>query len=814
MMKSWFSGIFGFFFSRAVIAVMSFAVVLLLILLPFFKTQLLQMVESQGQTFANSTIAATTTNLYTESYGDVIEYLNKVLKDTNNILFVVITNNQGTDIVVSKDEWHETKDLFKHEEVNLKANQGALHFEINPVTKQPCFLYHKVIEIGGVPWGMLTVGMSDLQYQFIKQQYTLIVGSVSTVLVFVLLLLFYRSSKKIRTEIAILSATGQELKMGNLGARALEDGAGEIGTLSKAINIMAINLQEKTHRIQQLAQIVEQTNDVFVLFDATLNVVFVNEAIQALTGYPSTHFSGMTMVAFSETLKINMEDMLYELDQNPHQSKSSPTRDMVVVRKDAVLVDVELRLEVIVNEENQDTNFLVVLSNIATRKVMEKELHQLAFYDKLTELPNRRMFMDSLKKMIKKCERDKNAFALLFMDLDNFKLINDTQGHEIGDVYLTQIANRLRAKFRGNDIIARLGGDEFTILISDVSDEKHVNKIAEKLIRDLAAKPLDLGGSLLTISTSLGVAMYPQHGLDSDTLLRHADIAMYAAKKLGKGRFAFFKEEMNDNLRGTIEIEQDLKEALHLGNQIKLHYQPIIHLKTKELVGVEALVRWEHPVKGYISPAEFIPIAERSDLIVSLSDYLLDVAFKQVRAWSSQHSALYMSVNISVRLFESPDFIKKLAYVLDSYNVNAEQIQLEFTESIMLNMHQSTIDCFEQLKGMGFKIAIDDFGTGYSSLGYIHKLPIDVIKIDQSFVQGMLGSKKTNSIVSAIVKLSNNLEIKTIAEGVETVDQVERLLQHQCEYGQGYLYDKALPLEAFEAKYFNQDRKLSLVVSH
>jgi diguanylate cyclase (GGDEF)-like protein len=424
------------------------------------------------------------------------------------------------------------------------------------------------------------------------------------------------------------------------------------------------------------------------------------------------------------------------------------------------------------------------------------------------------MFMDSLKKMIKKCERDKNAFALLFMDLDNFKLINDTQGHEIGDVYLTQIANRLRAKFRGNDIIARLGGDEFTILISDVSDEKHVNKIAEKLIRDLAAKPLDLGGSLLTISTSLGVAMYPQDGLDSDTLLRHADIAMYAAKKSGKGRFAFFKEEMNDNLRVTIEIEQDLKEALHLGNQIKLHYQPIIHIKTKELVGVEALVRWEHPVKGYISPAEFIPIAERSDLIVSLSDYLLDVAFKQVRAWSGQHSALYMSVNISVRLFESPDFIKKLAYVLDSYNVNAEQIQLEFTESIMLNMYQSTIDRFEQLKGMGFKVAIDDFGTGYSSLGYIHKLPIDVIKIDQSFVQGMLGSKKTNSIVSAIVKLSNNLEIKTIAEGVETVEQVERLLQHQCEYGQGYLYDKALPLEAFEAKYFNQDHKLTLVVSH
>lgn len=814
MIRSWFSGIFGFFFSRAVIAVVTFAIVLLLILLPFFKTQLLKMVESQGQTFANSTIAATTTNLYTESYGDVIEYLNKVLKDTDNILFVVITNNVGTDIVVSKNEWFETKKLFQHEVNHLKSNHSALHFEMNPITKKPCFLYHQVIEIGGLPWGMLTVGMSDLQYQFIKQQYTLIVGAVSSILVFVLLLLFYRSSKKIRNEIAVLSATGQELQKGNLGARAMENGAGEIGMLSKAINIMAINLQEKTNHIQQLAQIVEQTNDVFILFDATLKVVFVNEAIYDVTGYSSDYFAGMTIVAFAETLKINIEDMLNELEHKKGSDKNSPTRDLVVMKKDHSYVDVELRLEVIMNETSQELNFLVVLSNIVTRKVMEKELHQLAFYDKLTDLPNRRMFLDYLRKAIKASERDKNSFALFFMDLDNFKLINDTQGHEVGDMFLTQIANKLRAKFRGKDIIARLGGDEFTVLISDVSDEKHVDKIAEKLISDLASKPLDLGGIQLSISASLGVAMYPQDGADSDTLLRHADIAMYVAKKTGKNRYAFFTEEMNESLKGTIEIERDLKEAIHLGNQVKLYYQPIVNLQTTELVGVEALVRWIHPTKGIIPPNEFIPIAERSDLIVHLSDYLLDIAFKQVRAWNDHSSKLYMSVNISVRQFESPDFVKKIAYVLDSYGVNAEQIQLEFTESIMLDMHESTIHRFEQLKGMGFKIAIDDFGTGYSSLGYIHKLPIDVIKIDQTFVQGMLDSKKTNSIVAAIVKLSKNLEIKTIAEGVETTEQVERLISQQCEYGQGYLFDKALSLEDFEAKYMTSERKLTLVINH
>jgi diguanylate cyclase (GGDEF)-like protein/PAS domain S-box-containing protein len=805
-MRSWSSGIFGFFFSRAVIAIVGFAVILLVILLPFFKSQLLQMVENQGQTFANSTVAATTSNLYTESYGEVVEYLTKVLKDTDNILFVVISKNTGDDIVITKDEWHQANQLFKHEQKILGANKSALHFESNPVTGSNSFVYHQNFEIGGAPWGMLTIGMSDSQYQSIKNKYMLIVGLVSAVLVVILLLLFYKSSKKIRVEMSNLSETGLQLQTGNLSARASENGIGEIGSLSKAINTMAINLLEQTNSNKQLAQIVKQTNDAFILFDSSLNIIFVNDSVAQVTGYPTSYFNDLSMTGFASLLNLNLTDILHELDWVSAHQQHSPTRDVVIVKNNQSLVDVELRLESIDNQNEQDQNFLMVLSNITTRKHLEKELHQLAFYDKLTDLPNRRMFMDHLRHVIEYSQQNKKSFAVFFMDLDNFKFINDTLGHDAGDEFLVQIGNRLKEFVREGDMVTRLGGDEFTILIDDIKSGAFLDvvKLAEKLVKELANKPIFISGRPLSVSTSLGVALYPEHGHDSDNLLRNADIAMYSAKKAGKNRYAFFSEEMNATLRHRIEIENDLKQAIESGIGVDFYYQPIVNLQNNKLVGVEALVRWRHPVKGFISPVEFIPIAESSNLIVELSDYLLKIAFKQAQAWSHLAFVPYMSINISGRQFEKNTFINQLARMLETYQIKASDIQLEFTESIMLDSTKETILKFEELKKMGFKIAIDDFGTGYSSLAYIHKLPIDVIKIDRSFVNGMINNKKTNSIVAAITKLSNVLEIKTIAEGIEFAEHAQLLKQMQCDYGQGYLYDKALPIAEFESKYLRQ----------
>jgi diguanylate cyclase (GGDEF)-like protein/PAS domain S-box-containing protein len=648
--------------------------------------------------------------------------------------------------------------------------------------------------------------MCDQQYQSIKNNYMVIVGLVSLVLVIVLLLLFYRSSQKIRVQMSNLSETGLQLQTGNLTARASEKGIGEIGSLARAINTMAINLLEQTKSTKQLAQIVKQTNDVFILFDSSLNIIFVNEAVTPVTGYSSPQFSQLNMVGLASLLKLDLTQILHELDWLTVHKQQSPTRDVVIVRNDQEIIDVEIRLESIISDHDEDHYFLMVLSNITTRKHLEKELHQLAFYDKLTDLPNRRMFMDHLRGVVQYSRKYKKSFAVFFMDLDNFKLINDTLGHDVGDEFLVQVGNRLKKIFRENDMVTRLGGDEFTILIEDIKNNATVDvaRLADKLVKELSSQPIYIDGRPLSISTSLGIAVYPEHGSDSESVLRNADIAMYSAKKSGKNRYAFFSEDMNATLRQRLEIENDLKQAIKSGVGIEYYYQPIIDLTNHQLIGAEALVRWQHPTKGFIPPVEFIPIAESSNLMVELGDFLLNIAFKQAQAWRHLTTVPYMSINISGRQFEKRHFVNRLARALETYQVNACNIQLEFTESIMLDSTKETIAKFEELKKMGFKIAIDDFGTGYSSLAYIHTLPIDVIKIDRSFVNGMMQNKKINSIVAAIIKLSRVLEIKTIAEGIETVEDVQILKQMQCDYGQGYLYDQALAIHAFEAKYFGQ----------
>ncbi len=806
MIKSWFSGIFGFFFSRASIAIASFALILLLIMLPFFKSQLIDMVENQGQMFANSTIAATSSNLYTESYGDVLEYVFKVLKDTDGVLFMVITKQSGDEIVVKKDEWLQTKNkyLFNKIKLNAKGNQ-LTHFSGNPVTHEDCFIFHQAILIGGVRWGTITIGINDEQYHFILKRYSVIVGLVSLVLVFILLLLFYKSSKKIRMQLSELSATAYQLQVGDLSARAPNNGMGEIGTLSASINEMATNLQAKTDRINQLAQIVEQTNDVFVLIDLNLNITFVNNALTGLLGFPSAYFVGMSLSDFADCVELNYIELLQELDLMNATKLHRPVRDVVILKENKKAVDAEMRLEVIENDEDTEVRYLMVLSNIAARKKLENELHQLAYYDKLTDLPNRRMFIDSLRNTINLCKKNKKPFALFFMDLDNFKFVNDTLGHDAGDEFLVHIGNRLRDIFKDESMVTRLGGDEFTVIIEKFRGPgyKDLNELAAKLVSELASKPVLIGGRPLSISTSLGIAKYPDDGEDSTTLLRNADTAMYAAKKSGKNRYIFFTEDMNLSLRYRIEIERDIKHAIELDNQITLHYQPILDLATQQLVGAEALARWHHPEKGFIPPDEFIKIAEKTNLIITLSEYLLDIAFKQAQIWQKQRLSAYVSVNISGRQFENSNFIERLLSKLRDYEINASGIQLEFTESIMLDSTKETIVKFEKLKKIGFKIAIDDFGTGYSSLGYIHQLPIDVIKIDKSFVMGMLDNNKTNAIVTAITTLSTTLGIKTIAEGVELEAHAERLKQYRCDYGQGYLYDKALPIADFERKYIH-----------
>ncbi len=811
MQNKLFSGIFGHFFIRTSIIQSISGILLLVVVLPFFNKLSDEMAAEQGRTFSNSTLAATYDALYKKDYSQIIDYCMNVMRDTPNILMIVYSNRSGEEIIMTKDNWTlKEKSLpyyktqFNHDKTLLIGDRPyQISNNSNSLSASKHFEFSTPIAISGQEWGVLTVSFSKEAY------FTIIKSFYWAVIIFTILscglslFLFFASSSRIRKQISTFTTTAKKLAEGKLSSRAPETSIGEIGELGKAINEMSSSLQEKSSRLFQLVQIVEQTNDAFILFNKDLNIAFVNDAVTSITGYPCEYFDNMNIVDFSDALNLDLPDLLREIEWMDKHKTNPPSHDVVISKNNKTSLPVEMRLEFIENTEKSERQLLAVLSSITERKKLENELHQLAFYDKLTGLPNRRMFLDRLNQIIRFSHHNNQSFTLFFMDLDNFKYINDSLGHEAGDELLIQIAARLKEIFRSSDMVTRLGGDEFTVIIENTkkTDQFDVTTLAEKLLSQLANSPIVIGGRNFTVNTSIGIAKFPENGLDSDTLLRHADTAMYAAKKSGKNRYALFSEDMNDGLREHIEMESELKDAIRAEDQLSLYYQPIVDLKTGQLVGAEALARWAHPTKGFVSPSEFITAAEKSDLIIELSDKLLNIAFKQAQSWENKSDAPYLSVNISVKQFAKEDFVDHMIVLLQTFQINAHNILLEFTESVMLDSTNETFSKFEKLKKIGFQIGIDDFGTGYSSMGYIHKLPIDILKIDRTFVIDVIKNNKSQAIVSAITKLSSSLGIKTIAEGVEQEEDADWLQAFDCDFGQGYLYDQPLPIEAFEKKY-------------
>ena len=734
-----------------------------------------------------------------------------VMRDTPNILKIVYSNRDGREIIMTKDTWMmKERSLpfyrmnFVHDRTSLVGDRSyKITNNSSLFSASKNFEFSTPIAISGQEWGVLTISFSkDAYFSIVKNFYWAVI--IFTIISLLLSLsLFFASSSRIRKELSTFTSAAKKLADGKLATRAPEHSIGEIGELGKAINEMSSSLQEKSSRLFQLVQIVEQTHDAFILFNKNLNIVFVNDAVTSITGYPTDYFDGMHVVEFSDTLNLDLTDLLREIEWMEKHKTNPPSHDILISKQNKTALPVEMRLEFIEDSEKSENHLLAVLSSITERKKLENELHQLAFFDKLTGLPNRRMFLDHLNQIIRFSHHNNQSFALFFMDLDNFKYINDSLGHEAGDALLIQIAGRLKDIFRSSDMVTRLGGDEFTVIIENTKENAQfdVTLLAQKLLEELATSPIVIGGRSFTVNTSIGIAKFPDNGLDSDTLLRHADTAMYAAKKSGKNRYALFTEDMNSDMREHIEMESELKEAIRVKGQLYLEYQPIVDLKTSALVGAEALARWHHPTKGLVSPSDFIAVAEKSDLIIDLSEKLLNIAFKQAQIWEVNENAPYLSVNISVKQFAKDDFVDRMIVMLQTFQINAHKILLEFTESVMLDSTNETFTKFEKLKKVGFQIGIDDFGTGYSSMGYIHKLPIDVLKIDRTFVVDVTNNNKSQAIVSAITKLSSTLGIKTIAEGVERQKDADWLQAFDCNYGQGYLYDKALDIDVFEEKY-------------
>jgi diguanylate cyclase (GGDEF)-like protein len=454
-----------------------------------------------------------------------------------------------------------------------------------------------------------------------------------------------------------------------------------------------------------------------------------------------------------------------------------------------------------------DGTLLIVTRDITERRRAKARIEYLAYYDTLTGLPNRQLFVREVGRAIRAAKRTGHLMALLYLDLDRFKRINDNLGHSVGDALLQSVARRLELSVRPSDVvalpaeipkddqarIARLGGDEFVVLLTGLTDEAQTATVATRIQKALA-EPFDCRGHRFVVTPSIGIALYPKDGTDIEDLLVKADMAMYQAKDQGRNGHAFYGDSMAIRSLGRLELENDLRRAFEAG-EFQIYYQPKLDLASGAIIGVEALLRWHHATRGWIAPDMFIPVAEETGLILALGDWVIRETCKQLKAWANEGLGhLTIAVNVSVQQFAREDFVDSVLRALWEFGIKPQQLELEITESLLMRNVDDTTENMKRFSAAGLRLSIDDFGTGYSSLGYLRQFPVDALKIDRSFVKDLHTSGDDAAICAAIIAMARELKLKVIAEGVENVEQLEFLRKHRCDQAQGYLISAPVPV--------------------
>lgn len=553
--------------------------------------------------------------------------------------------------------------------------------------------------------------------------------------------------------------------------------------------LMAQSLSDSEVRYQAL---IENSMEAIYLYDPeTKQLLDANPAFLNLLGYAREDIGSVSM---------------YDFILHPPDTIGSFTQDFPPGKTGAIMIGertwvgkngVQRQMDVTAGRMYQGGKAIgfTVARDITEQKRAQERLTYLAHYDELTGLPNRTLFNENLHQVLVESQRRQRLAAVMFLDLDRFKTINDTLGHETGDTLLKAVAERLRRSVRRGDVIARLGGDEFTIALADVAQSDDVALVAKKVLESFAY-PFHIGGRDLFVTTSIGVALYPQHHEQVDGLLKSADAAMYRAKDLGRNNYQFFTKELNAQASERLALETHLRRALDR-NEFLLHYQPQVDLSSGEVVGVEALIRWQNPELGLVSPTDFIPLAEETGLIVPIGEWVLRTACSQNKAWQGAGlPALRMSVNLSARQFREKNIVDTVRQILNQTGLAPKYLELELTESLLQNVDTAEV-VLKELHSLGVHLSVDDFGTGYSSLNYLKRFPIDNLKIDRSFVRDVINDPDDAAITDAIITMAHTLGIYVVAEGVETREQLAFLHQHRCDLVQGYYFSKPLPAEAF-----------------
>lgn len=562
-----------------------------------------------------------------------------------------------------------------------------------------------------------------------------------------------------------------------------------LGTMGMTRNVT--RRRQLENQLNLTTQIFNHSREGVMITDDKANVIDVNAAFTAITGYQADEVIGRNPRILRSG---HHDDAFYQAIWHNLSQNKSWKGEFLNRRKDGSLYPQLSTITPVFDDHQQVKNYLCVFEDISLRKAHEAKLEQMAYFDPLTELPNRTNLLQEIAHQIKRYNSTTLNFATLFLDIDHFKHINDSFGHYYGDQVLVELANRLKLCLKETDHIARIGGDEFVILLTKLPPEQSLAPILDNIF-SVFERYFDFGEESLRLSTSIGIANYPQDGQTPEALLKNADTAMYLAKKNGRNGYAFYSPELTDVAISRVRLQSALYQGVEL-KQFSLVYQPQFNLHNQTLLGFEALIRWHHPQLGLVSPDEFIPMAEKSGAIQSIGEWVLRTACQQAKQWlDAEYPLDKLAVNVSAIQLKQSNFIEILTRILSESQLPAHKLEIEITEGFLIENKQKAIHDLQKIAELGVSIALDDFGTGYSSLSYLKGLPLQKLKIDRSFINDIPDDKESNAIVSAILAMGNSLSLIVTAEGIEDEKQMSYLDQIGCHFGQGYYLGRPLSVE-------------------
>jgi diguanylate cyclase (GGDEF)-like protein/PAS domain S-box-containing protein len=600
-----------------------------------------------------------------------------------------------------------------------------------------------------------------------------------------------------RHEVRFLTKNGSH-RWVEMHADKMQNSDGSVLGLIGAINDISAS-RNSAQQLRLATSIFEHNLEGIFITDNNYIIVSVNPAFCTITGYSPSEIVGQPQ---SKLRSRRHDDSFYQAIRESIEKHGQWQGEIWNRRKNGEIYPELLAISAVPDEAGDATHYIGISLDITERKLAEEQIHQLAYFDTLTGLPNRLLLMDRLEMLINQSYREGRQLGVLCLDLDHFKEVNDTLGHAGGDTLLQSVAQRLNACVREGDTVARLGGDEFVIIVTNLSraelgEVAQIAALVAEKIKTTLSNPFLFENNEVLITPSMGIALYPSDADSAADMIKNADAALHHAKSQGRNNYQFYSKQMNTLTLERLSLQNDLRKALER-NELEVHYQPQVDIGSGFVTGMEALMRWKHPTQGWIPPVKFIPIAEETGLILTLGEWLMKTVCAQMKVWQMAgllNDSQRISINVSPRQFKQGDFSKIIEKILNETALSAHRLELEMTEGMLMHNTESTLAMLNQLKILGVKLSLDDFGTGYSSLSYLKRFPLDVLKIDQSFVRDITDDPNDAAIVTAIIAMARSLKLKVIAEGVETSGQFTHLKDQGCHGFQGYFFSKPLPGE-------------------